>query len=85
MVEPEAEQMAFCVPVKTKEPKIEWHLSVRSPEDLLEYLAIAGYVAREIEARRFYKRPGVWCCWCDFLSVRMRDERTVEETLVKVG
>ena len=69
LAEPEAEQMALCVLVKTKEPKIEWHLSERSPDDLTEYLAKAGYEAREVAASRFYKRPGLWCTWCDFLPV----------------
>jgi len=85
LAEPEAEQMALCVLVKTKEPKIEWHLSERSPDDLTAYLAKAGYVAREIAASRFYKRPGMWCAWCDFLPMCLRDERKVEETLVKVN
>jgi RecB family exonuclease len=39
LAEPDAEQMALCVLAKTKEPKIEWHLCQRTPEDLLEYLA----------------------------------------------
>jgi CRISPR/Cas system-associated exonuclease Cas4 (RecB family) len=85
LAEPAAEQMALCVLVKTKEPKIEWHVSQRNPDDLLDYLAKAGYVAREIAAGRFYKRPGMWCAWCDFLPVCLRDERKVGETLVRAG
>jgi CRISPR/Cas system-associated exonuclease Cas4 (RecB family) len=85
LAEPQAEQMALCVLVKTKEPKIEWHVSERKPDDLMEYLMKAGYVAREIGAGRFYKRPGMWCAWCDYLPVCLRDERKVEETLVKVN
>jgi hypothetical protein len=84
LAEPEAEQMALCVLVKTKEPKIEWHLSERSPNDLSAYLAKAGYVAHEIAASRFYKRPGMWCAWCDFLPVCLRDERKMSETLVSI-
>jgi CRISPR/Cas system-associated exonuclease Cas4 (RecB family) len=85
LAEPEAEQMALCVLVKTKEPKIEWHVSERNADDLLGYLAKAGYVAREIAARRFFKRPGMWCSWCDFLPVCLRDERKTTETLVRVS
>lgn len=85
LAEPDAEQMALCVLVKTKEPKIEWHVSARNPDDLIEYLAKAGYVAREIGAGRFYKRPGMWCAWCDFLPVCLKDERKIAETLVRVG
>jgi PD-(D/E)XK nuclease superfamily len=85
LAEPDAEQMALCVLVKTKEPKIEWHVSRRKPHDLLDYLAKAGYVAREIAAGRFYKRPGMWCAWCDFLPVCLGDERKVAKTLVRTG
>lgn len=84
LAEPEAEQLALCVLVKTKEPKIEWHASGRNPEDLVNYLGKAGYVAREIAAGRFYKRPGLWCGWCDFLPVCVKDERKVEQSLVRL-
>jgi RecB family exonuclease len=84
LAEPEAEEMALCVLVKTKEPKIEWHLSDRNSDDLLDYLAKTGHVAREIAAGRFYKRPGMWCAWCDFLPVCLRDEKKIEETLVRL-
>jgi CRISPR/Cas system-associated exonuclease Cas4 (RecB family) len=85
LAEPDAQQMALCVLVKTKEPKIEWHLSQRNPDDLSAYLAKAGYVAREIAADRFYKRPGIWCAWCDYLPVCLKDEQNIAETLVKVN
>jgi putative RecB family exonuclease len=84
LAEPEAERMALCVLVKTKEPKIEWHVSARNPEDLVSYLVKTGYVAQEIGAGRFYKRPGLWCTWCDFLPVCLKDERKIEQTLVRV-
>jgi hypothetical protein len=77
LAEPEAEQMEVCVLVKTKEPKIEWHVSQRNPDDLLDYLAKAGYVAREITAGRFYKRSGMWC---DYLAVCLKDERKIAQT-----
>jgi putative RecB family exonuclease len=84
LAEPDAERIALCVLVKTKEPKIEWHVSERNSDDLIEYLAKAGHVAREIAADRFYKRSGMWCAWCDFLPVCLKDERRIEETLVRL-
>jgi hypothetical protein len=83
LAEPEAEQLALCVLVKTKEPKIEWHMSERNSDDLVHYLGKAGHVAREIAAGRFYKRLGLWCAWCDFLPVCLRDRHKIEETLVR--
>jgi len=51
------------------EAKIEWHVATRSGEDLAEFLVKAEYIGREIAAGRFYKRPGKWCSWCDYLPV----------------
>jgi putative RecB family exonuclease len=84
MAEPTAEELAFCVLVKTKEPKIEWYPTKRGPERLAEFLGKAAYAAREIKAGEFYKRSGVHCNWCDFLPVCLGDKKKVEETLVKV-
>jgi hypothetical protein len=84
LAEPQTEQLALCVLVKTKEPQILWHLTDRTGDRLTEYLGKVGYVAREISAHRFYKRPGMWCAWCDFLPVCLGDKRKVQETLVTV-
>jgi len=85
LAEPDAEQTALCVLVKTKEPKIEWHVAKRSGDDLAEFLARADYVAHEIADGRFYKRPGQGCAWCDYLPVCVKDEKRIEETLVRIN
>jgi RecB family exonuclease len=84
LAEPEARQLALCVLLKTKEPQICWYLSERSAGQLTEYLHKLAYLAHEIAAGRFYKRPGKWCGWCDFLPVCLGDKRKTEETLVKI-
>ncbi len=84
LADPEADQLALCVLVKTKEPKIEWHLTTRTGEQLAEYLAKVGLVGREIRAGLFYKRPGKWCSWCDFLPVCLGDRQRIEETLIQL-
>jgi hypothetical protein len=84
LAEPETEQLALCVLVKTKEPLIEWHCVNRTGEQLTEYLAKIGHVAREITAGRFYKRSGLWCSWCDYLPVCLGDKRKAEQSLVTV-
>ncbi len=85
LAEPQAEQLALCVLVKTREPQILWHMTDRTGNQLAEYLSKVGYVAREITANRFYKRPGLWCSWCDFLPVCLGDKRKTQETLVRVS
>ncbi len=84
LAEPEADQAALCVLVKTKEPRVEWHVTTRSPDQLTEYLAKVEHVGHEIASGRFYKRPGVWCSWCDFLPVCLGDTRRIRERLIQV-
>lgn len=85
LAEPEAEQSALCVFVKTREPRIDWQVSERRPAQVLEYLDKVDHVAREISAGRFYKRPGRWCSYCDFLPLCLGDQAKAEETLVRVA
>lgn len=84
LAEPDAEQAALCVLIKTKEPKIDWHLAKRPSEQLIEFLSKAELVGREITAGRFYKRPGKWCTWCDYLPVCTGKLKEVEEVLVRI-
>lgn len=85
LAEPDAEQLAYWVFVKTAQPKIEWHPTNRTPTELTDFLWKAGYAAREIKAGNFYKRPGMHCSWCDFLPVCLGDEKKVEESLVRIN
>ena len=84
IAEPQAERLALWVLVKTKEPQILWRWTERTGIQLGEYLQKAGYVAQEIAANRFYKRPGMWCAWCDYLPVCLGNTRRVAESLVRV-
>jgi len=81
---PDAEMLGLCLLIKTKVPRIEWHLSYRSGERLVEYLSKVQLVARDIEVGKFYKRPGMWCTSCDYLPVCIGDSRKTKETLVHI-
>jgi CRISPR/Cas system-associated exonuclease Cas4 (RecB family) len=85
LAEPDAQQFALCVFVCTKEPRIEWYISARQPAQLAEYLAKADLVGHAVTAGHFYKRPGRWCGYCDFLPVCLGDEQKTRETLVQVA
>ncbi|MBU6400144.1 MAG: PD-(D/E)XK nuclease family protein [Verrucomicrobia bacterium] len=85
LAKPQVERLALCVLVKTKEPQIAWQFTRRTGEQLSDYLAKAGYVGREIASARFYKRPGVWCAWCDYLPVCLGDKRKAEQSLAQIG
>jgi len=77
LAEPEAEQLALCVFVKTKEPQIEWHFATRNGRQLQEFLAKAEIVVGAIARGEFYKRPGKHCAWCDFLQTCMASSESV--------
>lgn len=84
LADPEAERVAYCVLVKNKEPKIEWHFAERDAERLAEYLAKVQIVSEDIAVGKFYKRPGKHCSYCDFLPVCLGDKKRVQETLVRI-
>lgn len=71
VAEAEATLAALCVLVKRKEPAVEWYVTSRSAAQIAEYLTKAQLVAREITSGHFYKRPGKWCAWCDYLPICM--------------
>src|SRR5437016_5083261 len=85
LAEPEAEQVALCVLVKTKEPRIEWHFAKRSADALAEYLEKVRLVSDDIAAGKFYKRPGRHCAYCDFLPVCLNNKKRAQETLVRIA
>ena len=85
LAEPEAEQVALCVLVKTKEPRIEWHFAKRSADALAEYLEKVRLVSDDIAAAKFYKRPGKHSAWCDFLPVCLGDKKKAHDTLVRIA
>ena len=84
LADPEAQKVALCVLVKTKDPHIEWHFAERDAERLAEYLAKVQIVSEDIAAGKFYKRADKHCSYCDFLPVCLGDKKKVQETLVKI-
>ena len=80
---PDVSALGLCVLIKTKDPRIEWHFSHRSGEQLVEYLRKAKLIAHEIKAGHFYKRSGKWCSWCDYLPLCLGDTQKAKQTLVK--
>ena len=84
LADPQAQKVALCVFVKTKEPRIEWHFAKRSADDLAAYLAKVRLVFGDIAAGKFYKRSGRQCRYCDFLPVCLGDGQKVQETLVRI-
>lgn len=84
LAEPDVERVAVCVFVKSKEPKIEWHIRQRTPKQVMEYVEKAEAVAEQIASGNFYKRPGKWCRQCEFLPVCMGDRKKAAQTLVRI-
>lgn len=84
LAEPTVEDLALCVLVKTKEPKIQWQFTQRDGERLAAYLAKARLVVDDITAGRFYTRSGFWCAWCDYRAICVGNRTKAAETLVRI-
>lgn len=84
LADPDVEQVAVCVFLKSKEPQIRWHKTKRTPEQVMEYVEKLELVASQIESGVFYKRPGKWCRQCEFLPVCLGDQKRANETLVRI-
>lgn len=82
---PDVEQAAFCVFLKTKKPRIVWHVTKRTSEQVVEYAEKAETIASEIRNRIFYKRFGKWCRQCDFLPLCLGNERQARAQLVSLS
>jgi hypothetical protein len=85
LAKPEATKVAYCVFVKTKEPRIEWHFAERAPNDRAEYVEKVRLNGEDILAGKFYKRPGKHCSYCDYLPTCIGDRQLAEETLVRIS
>lgn len=83
LAEPTAQQAAFCVLVKTKEPRIEWHVVPRSSRNFIEYLRTVEIVGSDIAAGRFLKRPGKHCSWCDYQGLCTGMVADADETFIR--
>jgi len=85
LADPQAQKVALCVLVKTKEPRIDWHFAERDGGRLAEYLAKVQIISADIAAGKFYKRTGKHCGYCDFLPACLGDKKKVQETLVRIS
>jgi CRISPR/Cas system-associated exonuclease Cas4 (RecB family) len=85
LADPQAQKVALCVLVKTKEPRIDWHFAERDAGRLAEYLRKVQIISGDIAAGKFYKRPGKHCGYCDFLPVCLGDKMKIQETLVRIA
>lgn len=77
------ERVAFCVLLKLKEPRIEWHFSTRREEEIVEYREKLRIVAADIERGRFPKKSA--SCGllggCDFKPLCLGNEEKIQSGL----
>ena len=85
LADPEIEQVAVCVFVKTKKPQIRWHFTKRSADEVIAYLQKVGVITAAIRAGVFYRRPGRWCRQCEYLPMCTGDRKKTDETLVRIS
>ena len=78
------DRVAFCVLLKLKEPRIEWHFATRSPEEVAEYRDKLALVAADIARGRFPKKTSSCGQWggCDYRPLCLGDEAAIRKYLV---
>jgi CRISPR/Cas system-associated exonuclease Cas4 (RecB family) len=77
------ERVAFCVLLKLKEPRIEWHFAVRTAEEIAEYQEKLRLLDADIERGRFPKKTSSCGQWggCEYLPLCLGHEARIRETL----
>lgn len=78
------DRVAFCVLLKLKEPRIEWHFATRRPEEVAEYRDKLALVASDIVRGRFPKKTSSCGQWggCDYRPLCLGDEAAIRKDLV---
>ena len=78
------ERVAFCVLLKLKEPRIEWHFAVRSQEEIAEYQDKLRLLSADIERGRFPKKSSSCGQWggCEYLPLCLGHEVRIRDTLM---
>ena len=78
------DRVAFCVLLKLKDPRIEWHFATRSPEDVAEYQEKLALVASDMVRGRFPKKTSSCGQWggCDYRPLCLGDEAAIRKDLV---
>ncbi|MFZ5875420.1 MAG: PD-(D/E)XK nuclease family protein [Nitrospirota bacterium] len=78
------DRVAFCVLLKLKEPRIEWHFATRTTEEVAEYRDKLALVASDIVRGRFPKKTSSCGQWggCDYRPLCLGDETAIRKYLV---
>ena len=78
------DRVAFCVLLKLKEPRIEWHFATRSPEEITEYQEKLALVADDVARGRFPKKTSSCGLWggCDYRPLCLGNETAIRTQLV---
>lgn len=85
LADPEADDSAFCVLRKGKEPRIDWHYSGDAPAQLPDLVRKIEIVGQQISEEQFYRRPGGWCQHCPFLGICMGGDPAESTVQVRIG
>ena len=73
-------KVCYGVLLKKKTPDIQFLHSVRTEEDYRDYQMKVAKVVADIEAGFFFKRPSMYCGFCDFSPLcRKQDDRIKAE------
>jgi len=81
------ERVAFCVLLKLKDPRIEWHFAKRDESAVAEYRDKLRIIAEDIKRGRFPKKSSSCGLWggCDYKPLCLGNEIKIREELTLEG
>jgi hypothetical protein len=77
-------KVCYGVLLKKKNPDVQFLHSVRTAEDYREYQVKVMKIVADIEAGFFFKKPSMYCGFCDFSSLCRKQEDKIRTELKRV-
>lgn len=77
-------KVCYGVLLKKKNPDVQFLHSVRTEEDYQEYRIKVMKVVSDIEAGFFFKKPSMYCGFCDFEPLCRKQEDKIKTELKRV-
>jgi hypothetical protein len=77
-------KVCYGVLLKKKNPDIQFLHSVRTEEDYIEYRIKAMKIVSDIEAGFFFKKPSMYCGFCDYAPLCRKQEDRIKAELKRV-
>ena len=77
-------KVCYGVLLKKKSPDVQFLHSVRTVEDYRDYQVKVMKIASDIQAGFFFKKPSMYCAFCDFSPLCRKQQDIIRTELKRV-